>query len=91
MTGNPRVSNTSSFLSKLQAIEFASIISLLRRAQRVWGRIMTMSGVVGIFRRSALMDVGLYRPQHRWAFEGSITIEAPAPRAELDLGEESGG
>ncbi len=60
VTGNPRVVNRRSFLSKLQAIEFASIISLMRRAQRVWGRIMTMSGVVGIFRRSALYDVGFY-------------------------------
>ncbi|MFO7652695.1 MAG: glycosyltransferase [Candidatus Krumholzibacteriia bacterium] len=62
VTGNPRVANRDSFLSKLQAIEFASIISLMRRAQRIWGRIMTMSGVVGIFRRSALLDVGLYSP-----------------------------
>jgi biofilm PGA synthesis N-glycosyltransferase PgaC len=63
VTGNPRVANRDSFLSKLQSIEFASIISLMRRAQRVWGRIMTMSGVVGIFRRSALFDVGLYSPE----------------------------
>jgi len=63
VTGNPRVVNRESFLAKLQSIEFASIISLMRRAQRVWGRIMTMSGVVGIFRRSALFDVGLYSPE----------------------------
>ncbi len=63
VTGNPRVANRDSFLSKLQSIEFASIISLMRRAQRVWGRIMTMSGVVGIFRRTALFDVGLYSPE----------------------------
>jgi biofilm PGA synthesis N-glycosyltransferase PgaC len=63
VTGNPRVVNRESFLSKLQSIEFASIISLMRRAQRVWGRIMTMSGVVGIFRRTALFDVGLYSPE----------------------------
>lgn len=63
VTGNPRVVNRDSFLAKLQAIEFASIISLMRRAQRVWGRIMTMSGVVGIFRRSALLDVDLYSPE----------------------------
>ncbi len=38
--------------------------------------------------KSRLKDVGLYRPHHRWAFEGSISIEAPQPRAELDLGED---
>ena len=62
VTGNPRVYNRSSLLAKLQAIEFTSIISLQRRAQRVWGRILTMSGVVGAFHRSALLDVGFYSP-----------------------------
>jgi biofilm PGA synthesis N-glycosyltransferase PgaC len=63
VTGNPRVANRHSFLAKLQLIEFASIVSLLRRSQRVWGRILTMSGVVGAFRRSALIDVGLMSPE----------------------------
>ncbi|MCK4351023.1 MAG: glycosyltransferase, partial [Candidatus Krumholzibacteria bacterium] len=63
VTGNPRVANRKTLLSKLQSIEFTSIISLQRRAQRVWGRIMTMSGVVGAFRRSALIDVGQYSPE----------------------------
>jgi hypothetical protein len=37
--------------------------------------------------KSRTRDVGLYRPRHRWSFEG-MTVEAPAPRPELDLGEE---
>ena len=63
VTGNPRVANRITFLSKLQVIEFTSIVSILRRAQRVWGRILTMSGVVGAFRKSALFDVDLYSPE----------------------------
>ena len=62
VTGNPRVRNTENFLSRLQAVEFSSIISLLRRAQRVWGRIVTVSGVVAAFRRSAMFDVGGFSP-----------------------------
>ncbi len=62
VTGNPRVYNRETLLSKLQAIEFTAIISLQRRAQRVWGRILTMSGVVGAFHRTALLDVGFYSP-----------------------------
>jgi len=62
VTGNPRVFNRDTLLCKLQAIEFTSIISLQRRAQRVWGRILTMSGVCGAFHRNALYDVGLYSP-----------------------------
>lgn len=62
VTGNPRVVNRATLLAKLQAIEFTSIISLQRRAQRVWGRILTMSGVVGAFHRNAIYDVGLFSP-----------------------------
>lgn len=62
VTGNPRVANKESFLAKLQAIEFTSIISLQRRAQRIWGRILTVSGVIGAFHRDALLDVGLLSP-----------------------------
>jgi biofilm PGA synthesis N-glycosyltransferase PgaC len=62
VTGNPRVLNRDTILAKLQAIEFTAIISLQRRAQRVWGRILTMSGVVGAFHRSAMLDAGFYSP-----------------------------
>ncbi|HET6349394.1 MAG TPA: glycosyltransferase family 2 protein, partial [Candidatus Krumholzibacteria bacterium] len=62
VTGNPRVFNRDTLLCKLQAIEFTAIISLQRRSQRVWGRILTMSGVVGAFHRSAMLDAGLYSP-----------------------------
>ena len=63
VTGNPRVHNRDTYLAQLQMVEFTSIISLLRRAQRIWGRILTMSGVVGAFRTAALIDVGPYSPE----------------------------
>jgi poly-beta-1,6-N-acetyl-D-glucosamine synthase len=63
VTGNPRVKNVDTFLARLQLIEFSSIISLLRRSQRIWGRIMTVSGVVAAFRKSALLDVGGFSPE----------------------------
>lgn len=42
VTGNPRVRNVDTFLARLQLIEFTSIVSLLRRSQRIWGRIVTV-------------------------------------------------
>jgi biofilm PGA synthesis N-glycosyltransferase PgaC len=63
VTGNPRVYNRRSLLGKIQAIEFTSIISLQRRGARVWGKLLTMSGVVGAFHREAIMDAGLYSPE----------------------------
>lgn len=62
VTGNPRVANRDTLVAELQALEFTSIVSLLRRAQVVWGRILTVSGVVSAFRVSALRDVGLFDP-----------------------------
>jgi biofilm PGA synthesis N-glycosyltransferase PgaC len=63
VTGNPRVANRDTFLSRLQLVEFSSIVSLLRRAQRIWGRIMTMSGVVSAFRKSTLLEIGAFSPE----------------------------
>jgi biofilm PGA synthesis N-glycosyltransferase PgaC len=60
VTGNPRVVEKETFLAKLQAVEFTSIVSILRRAQRIWGRLLTASGVLTAFRKSALLDVGLF-------------------------------
>ena len=62
VAGNARVRNRNNWLSKLQAVEFSSVIGLLRRAQRVWGRIMCVSGVCGMFRKDALLQAGMYSP-----------------------------
>ena len=51
VTGNPRVRNRSSLLAKIQLCEYSSIISLIKRTQRVWGKVMTVSGVVVAFRK----------------------------------------
>ena len=60
VTGNPRILNRSSLLGKLQVGEFSSIIGLLKRAQRVYGRIFTVSGVIVGYRRTALHRVGYW-------------------------------
>ncbi len=60
VTGNPRVRNRTTLLAKIQTVEFSSIVSLLKRAQVVWGRVMTVSGVMALYRVSALEDVGLF-------------------------------
>jgi poly-beta-1,6-N-acetyl-D-glucosamine synthase len=57
VTGNPRVRNRTSLLGKIQVGEFSSIIGLIKRAQRIYGRVFTVSGVVAAFRKSALHGV----------------------------------
>ncbi|MBP1762966.1 MAG: Poly-beta,6 N-acetyl-D-glucosamine synthase PgaC/IcaA [Firmicutes bacterium] len=60
VTGNPRVRNRTSILAKIQTAEYSSVISLIKRTQRLLGKILTVSGVIAAFRRSALVDVGLW-------------------------------
>ncbi|HYK73189.1 MAG TPA: poly-beta-1,6-N-acetyl-D-glucosamine synthase [Pseudoneobacillus sp.] len=60
VTGNPRVRNRSSLLARVQLCEFASIIGLIKRSQRILGKVMTVSGVVVAFRKRALLDCGLW-------------------------------
>lgn len=81
VTGHPRVKNVVNLLSRIQVVEFCSIIGLLRRSQRIWGNIMTISGIVAAFRKEAIYDVKGFRPemytediditwrlqQHHWA------------------------
>ncbi len=62
VAGNPRVANRRTLLHRLQAAEFSAIMSMERRAQRVWGRVMTFSGAVAALRRNALLDVGGFSP-----------------------------
>jgi poly-beta-1,6-N-acetyl-D-glucosamine synthase len=60
VTGNPRIRNRSTLLGRLQVGEFSSIIGLIKRAQRVYGRIFTISGVIAGFRISALDKIGYW-------------------------------
>jgi len=60
VTGNPRVRNRTTLLGKIQVGEFSSIIGLIKRAQRIYGRVFTVSGVVAAFRKSALHQIGYW-------------------------------
>jgi len=62
VTGNPRVRNRTSLLAKIQTAEYASVIGLIKRTQRLLGKILTVSGVIAAFRKRALLDVGLWSP-----------------------------
>lgn len=62
VSGNPRVRNRSSLLSRIQVGEFSAIIGLLKRTQRIYGRLFTVSGAVCGFRKRALQRVGYWSP-----------------------------
>ncbi len=60
VTGNPRVLNRTTLLGKIQTGEYATIIGLIKRAQRILGKVLTVSGVMAAFRRQALLSVGFW-------------------------------
>ena len=60
LTGNPRVRNRTSLLARLQTAEYSSVIGLIKRTHRLLGKVMTVSGVVAVWRRTAIVDVGLW-------------------------------
>jgi len=92
VTGNPRVANRTTLIAELQTLEFTSIVSVLRRAQVVWGRILTVSGVISAFRTSALEDVGLFDPSMvtedidvTWRLQRRFYDVRYEPRALVDM------
>ncbi len=60
VTGNPRVRNRTSIIGKIQVGEFSSIVGMIKRTQRVLGKIYTVSGVIAAFRKRALYSVGFW-------------------------------
>jgi len=60
VTGNPRTRSRSTLLGKIQMGEFSAIVGLIKRAQRIYGRVFTVSGVVSAFRKTALHRVGYW-------------------------------
>ena len=60
VTGNPRIINRTSLLAKIQTGEFATIIGLIKRTQRLLGKVLTVSGVIAAFRKTALHSAGFW-------------------------------
>jgi biofilm PGA synthesis N-glycosyltransferase PgaC len=60
VTGNPRVLNRTTLLGKIQTGEYSTIIGLIKRTQRLVGKVLTVSGVIAAFRKQALLSVGLW-------------------------------
>ena len=58
VAGDPRVTNRGTVLAGLQTLEFSSVIGLIRRTQAVTGTVGTVAGVIGMYRRGAVLAVG---------------------------------
>jgi poly-beta-1,6-N-acetyl-D-glucosamine synthase len=63
VAGGPHVTNRKNLLAALQILEAASIIGLIRRTQGLVGRVGVVAGVLGLFRRDLVLEVGGYNGQ----------------------------
>jgi biofilm PGA synthesis N-glycosyltransferase PgaC len=62
VTGNPLVRHDEHILVRMQAVEFASVIGLIRRTHQLWGHPLTVTGAFTAFRRTAFESVGGFNP-----------------------------
>ncbi|MBV7457236.1 poly-beta-1,6 N-acetyl-D-glucosamine synthase [Acidovorax sp. sif1233] len=62
VTGNPRIRTRTTLLGRMQVGEFSSIIGLIKRSQQLVGTLFTVSGVLAMFRRRAVLEVGFWSP-----------------------------
>ncbi len=58
-TGNPRVLNRTTLVSRIQVGEFSAIVGMIKRTQRLLGRVYTVSGVCSCFRHRAIHELQL--------------------------------
>ena len=63
VAGAPHVTNRGRFLLAMQILEAAAIIGLIRRTQAVAGRVGVVAGVLALFRRDRVLEVGGYDPR----------------------------
>ncbi|MFE8016393.1 glycosyltransferase [Streptomyces antibioticus] len=63
VAGSPRVTNRREVITAMQMLESASLIGLMRRTHALAGKVGTVAGVLGLFRRDAVLGVGGYDPR----------------------------
>ncbi|WP_125713582.1 glycosyltransferase [Companilactobacillus kedongensis] len=62
VTANMDVQNRDTIICKSQTVEFSSIVGIIKRSQvGVFGNMYAYSGANTMYRRNALIDVGLFR------------------------------
>lgn len=63
VTGKPVVRNRTTLLGRLQTLEYMGVIDHIKRAQdTLYGGIMTVAGVIVLYRRNALLEVNGFDP-----------------------------
>ncbi|WP_212746866.1 glycosyltransferase [Pediococcus stilesii] len=63
ITGRPQVINRDKLVEKMQSMEYTAIIDLIKRSQTFFtGNILTISGVIAMFRKDAVLSINGWNP-----------------------------
>jgi biofilm PGA synthesis N-glycosyltransferase PgaC len=60
VTGNPRVKNRGTLVGRLQVGEFSALVGMIKRYHQTLGRLFALSGVLVMFRKSAIESIGFW-------------------------------
>ena len=60
VTGNPRISNRTNVVSRIQVGEYSTMFGMIKRTQNLVGSIYTLSGVIAAYRKTAIRDIGYW-------------------------------
>lgn len=60
VTGNPRVKNRGTLIGRLQVGEFSALVGMIKRYHQSLGKLFALSGVLVMFRKSAIESVGFW-------------------------------
>lgn len=101
VAGNVKVINRTNLITKLQALEYIEGLNMARKAQGFFRMVNIIPGPIGMFRKSALFDVGLYEHDtfaedcdltlklllagHKVVYERRCVALTEAPEGLLDL------
>ena len=60
VTGNPRISNRTNVVSRIQVGEYSTMFGMIKRTQNLVGSIYTLSGVIAAYRKTAIREIGYW-------------------------------
>ncbi|WP_413584545.1 poly-beta-1,6-N-acetyl-D-glucosamine synthase [Bdellovibrio sp. HCB274] len=92
VTGNPRVKNRGTLIGRLQVGEFSALVGMIKRYHQSLGRLFALSGVLVMFRRTAVENVGYWDTDTvtedvgiSWKLQTSGWLLKYEPKAKCDV------
>ncbi len=84
VAGSVYISNQDNLWTKLQALEYIEGLNMVRNAQAFWKLVNIIPGPIGMFRKSALLEVGGYEDD-TFAEDCDLTLRLIAKGYKIDF------